>query len=81
MEIPKYLKSKLRLGSKGSIVQDEFADIVLTEIYYSGGNAERHKIISTIHEIYSSQFAEADYELLNSQKPPKERWIHNIGHC
>lgn len=79
MHIPNHLAQRsLRRGNLGSIEQDEFCDIILAFIYLAGGEARRQLIIDTIHKIYSSQFTEADYVMLQSQNPPKERWVHNI---
>ena len=62
----------------GSIEQDEFLEIIIAFIHFAGGLEGRQEIIKTIHDTYSGQFADPDYQLLQSQKPPKERWIHNI---
>lgn len=79
MPVPDQIKSKqLRKGNLGSVEQDEFSDIIITILSLEGGSASRQKIIETIHSIYSSQFSKADYELLASLHPPKERWIHNV---
>ena len=79
MHIPEHLQRKrLRRGNLGSIEQDEFCEIITALIFLFGGKARRQAIINTIHGIYSSQFTATDFELLNSQTPPKERWIHNI---
>jgi hypothetical protein len=80
MQIPDHLKLKrLRRGNHGSIEQDEFIDIVLAIIYLADEQqARRQFVIEKIHETYSAQFAQEDYELLLTQKPPKERWIHNV---
>jgi hypothetical protein len=79
MLIPEHLsRRRLRRGNLGSIEQDEYCDIIAALIFLSGGRARRQTIISAVHSIYSSQFTAADYELLNSQTPPKARWIHNI---
>lgn len=79
MQIPDYFKSRrLRRGSLGSIEQDEFLEIIIAFIHFAGAQAERQEIIKTIHGTYSNQFTEPDYALLTSQRPPKERWIHNI---
>lgn len=79
MQIPEYFKNKrLRRGNLGSIEQDEFIEIIIAFIHFAGTQAGRQEIINTIHDVYSRQFTEPDYQLLQSQKPPKERWIHNI---
>lgn len=79
MQIPEHLGTKrLRRGNLGSIEQDEYCDIIAAFIYLAGGQFRRQKIINSIHKVYSTQLTSADYELLQSQSPPKERWIHNI---
>jgi hypothetical protein len=79
MQIPAKLSDKrLRKGSLGSVEQDEFCELIIALILLAGGEMRRQKIIELIHSTYSSQFTVADYELLQSQTPPKERWIHNI---
>lgn len=79
MHIPEHFKAKkLRRGNLGSIEQDEFLEVIMTFIYFAGGQAKRQIIIRKIHDIYSDQFTGSDYQLLESQTPPKERWIHNI---
>lgn len=78
MQIPHHLKSKrLRRGDLGSIEQDEFIDIIVALIYLAGGQASRQIVINKIHNTYSAQFTQTDYEFLQSS-PPKKRWIHNI---
>ena len=77
--IPDYLKNKKRRrGDLGSVEQDEFCDIIISFVILAGGAIGRQKILQLIHETFSAQFSDADYALLESQKPPKERWIHNI---
>lgn len=79
MQVPSdYRIKRLRRGSIGSIEQDEFVEIIVVFLQFAGGRARRQTIISKIHEVYSDQFTEADYYLLASQTPPKERWVHNI---
>ena len=79
IQIPEHItKKRLHRGSLGSIEQDEYCDIITAFVYLVGGQARRQKIIDSIHNVYSSQFTEADYALLQSQNPPKERWVHNI---
>lgn len=79
MQTPDHLSAKrLRRGTLGSIEQDEYCDIIAAFIYLAGGQARRQKVIDSIHKVYSTQMTTADYELLQSQSPPKERWIHNI---
>lgn len=79
MHIPEHFsRRRLRRGSLGSVEQDEYCEIITILIHLSGGKARRQAVINNIHNIFSSQFTAADYELLSSQTPPKERWIHNI---
>jgi hypothetical protein len=79
MEILDHLKSrKLRRGHLGSIEQDEFVEIIVSLLQALGGKASRQIILDHIYKIFGSQFRDADYALLTSQVPPKERWIHNI---
>jgi hypothetical protein len=79
MQIPDHLSTRrLRRGNLGSIEQDEYCNIIAAFLYLAGGQDRRQKIINTIHNVYSTQMTGADYELLQSQSPPKERWIHNI---
>ncbi len=79
MKIPDFLKNKrLRKGTLGSIEQGEFSDIIVIFIFLLGGKGRRQEVISAIQEIFASQLSEPDYKLLQSQKPPKERWIHNV---
>ena len=67
-----------RRGDLGSIEQDEFEDMVIASLHLLGGSGRRQVIIEYILKTFGSQFKEFDYELLESQKPPKERWIHNV---
>lgn len=79
MQIPDHLKNKrLRRGNLGSVEQDEFCDIIVSFVILAGGAIRRQKIIELIHAAFSAQFSAEDYALLESQKPPKERWIHNV---
>jgi hypothetical protein len=79
MQQPNELKAKkLRKGNLGSIEQDEFMEPILTILSSSGGKTRRQNILNQIHQLYGNQFNQKDYELLASQKPPKERWIHNV---
>jgi len=79
MHIPEHIsRRRLRRGNLGSVEQDEYCEIITALIHLSGGKARRQAVISNIHSIFSSQFTASDYELLSSQTPPKERWIHNI---
>lgn len=79
MQIPEcFIAKRLRRGTLGSIEQDEFLEIIIAFIHFAGGKAKRQIMISKIHEVYSNQFSGPDYQLLESQSPPKERWIHNI---
>lgn len=79
MQIPDHLiGKKLRRGVLGSIEQGEFCNVIAAFIYLGGGQARRQKVIESIRKAYLTQLTSADYELLQSQNPPKERWIHNI---
>jgi hypothetical protein len=79
MQIPDHLKNKrLHRGNLGSVEQDEFCDIIVSFVSLAGGAIRRQKIIEKIHSVFSAQFSPEDYALLESQKPPKERWIHNV---
>jgi len=79
MLIPDHLsKKRLRRGHLGSIEQEEYCNIIAALVYLAGGQARRQKVIDLILNVYSTQMTSADYELLQSQSPPKERWIHNI---
>lgn len=69
---------RLRRGGLGSIEQDEFIDVIISLIHAHGGSARRQVILDQILKLFGSQFKEPDHELLESQKPPKERWIHNV---
>jgi hypothetical protein len=71
-------KKRLRKGSLGSVEQDEFIGIIIDLLNSFGGQQHRQRIINSVHTLYSFQFSAPDYELLKSQNPPKERWIHNI---
>lgn len=76
--LDQFSDKRLRRGRLGSIEQDEFLDIIVHLIYFQGGQATRRVIMLKIYEMFKSQFSEHDFELLESQKPPKERWIHNV---
>ena len=79
MQIPGYISTRrLRRGDLGSIEQDEFIDVIIALVYASGGKARRQVVLEQVHQVLGSQFKEPDYELLQSQNPPKERWIHNV---
>jgi hypothetical protein len=79
MNIHDYIRTKrLRRGDLGSIEQDEFIDVIVALIHASGGRARRQVVLDQILNLLKPQFHEADYELLLSQNPPKERWIHNV---
>jgi hypothetical protein len=74
-----FLKSlRLRRGDLGSIEQDEFIDVIIAILGALGGRARRQVVLDRILNLFASQFKEPDYELLQSQNPPKERWIHNV---
>jgi hypothetical protein len=79
MEMLDHVRSrKLRCGDLGSIEQDEFIEVIISLLQAFGGSARRQVILDHIHKIFGSQFKKPDYELLESQKPPKERWVHNV---
>lgn len=79
MVIPDHLsKKRLRRGNLGSIEQEEYSNIIAALVYLSGGQARRQKVMDLILNAYSTQMTSADHELLQSQSPPKERWIHNV---
>ena len=79
MEIRDQLKQKqLRRGNLGSIEQDEFLEVIISLLKLNGGRARRQVVLDQIYQICNSQFQRPDFELLASQNPPKERWIHNV---
>ena len=68
----------MRRGPLGSIEQDEYVEIIVSLLRKAGGRARRQDVLAQIQDVLASQFRPPDYELLQSQHPPKERWVHNV---
>lgn len=77
--LPKSLSERrLKHGPKGSVEQEEFFDLIISSIVALGGEPRRPAVIDFIRSVWGHQFQQADFALLRSQTPPKERWIHNV---